>query len=69
MNVHYWEVVYDKLHQTGWSLGWVSYVNTDREVIWVTDAHRGAEEHLATEGKSIAEAVLRLYFLTESNNN
>jgi hypothetical protein len=35
-----WEVVADKLKQRGWSLGWVSAVDSEGRTIWVADAHR-----------------------------
>ena len=35
----YWEVIADNLKQRGWSLGWVSAVDSERRTIWITDAH------------------------------
>jgi hypothetical protein len=38
--VKYWEQVADKLSKAGWSLGWVSTVDSQGRVIWTVDAHR-----------------------------
>ena len=35
----YWEIIADNLHNTGWSLGWVSAVNHEGRTIWIVDAH------------------------------
>jgi hypothetical protein len=35
--VKYWELVADKLSKAGWSLGWVSAVDTEGRTIWFTD--------------------------------
>jgi hypothetical protein len=38
--VKYWEVIADKLSKAGWSLGWVSAVDSEGRTIWIADAHR-----------------------------
>jgi hypothetical protein len=35
-----WEVVADNLKKAGWSLGWVSAVDSQGRTIWIVDAHR-----------------------------
>jgi hypothetical protein len=40
INVKYWELVADKLSKAGWSLGWVSAVDSQGRTIWIADAHR-----------------------------
>jgi hypothetical protein len=35
-----WEIVADNLKKAGWSLGWVSAVDSQRRNIWIADAHR-----------------------------
>jgi hypothetical protein len=35
----YWEIVADNLHNAGWSLGWVSAVDSQGRTIWIVDAH------------------------------
>ena len=36
----YWEIIADKLSKAGWSLGWVSAIDSERRTIWIADAHR-----------------------------
>jgi hypothetical protein len=38
--VKYWESIADKLSKAGWSLGWVSAVDSEGRTIWIVDAHR-----------------------------
>jgi len=35
-----WEIIADNLHDAGWSLGWVSAVDSEGRTIWIADAHR-----------------------------
>jgi len=37
--VKQWEIIADNLHDAGWSLGWVSAIDSDRRTIWIVDAH------------------------------
>jgi hypothetical protein len=39
----YWEIIADNLSKAGWSLGWVSAVDSERRTIWIADAHRGGK--------------------------
>jgi hypothetical protein len=39
----YWEIIADNLKKRGWSLGYVSAVDSEGRTIWIADAHRGAE--------------------------
>jgi hypothetical protein len=39
-----WELVADKLSKAGWSLGWVSAVDSEGRTIWIADAHRHDEK-------------------------
>ena len=34
-----WEIMADKLHKAGWSLGWVSALDLEGRTIWIVDAH------------------------------
>jgi hypothetical protein len=36
-----WEIIADNLSKAGWSLGWVSAVDSDGRTIWIADAHCG----------------------------
>jgi hypothetical protein len=35
----YWEIIADNLKKSGWSLGYVSAVDTHGRTIWIVDAH------------------------------
>jgi hypothetical protein len=41
LHAKYWETIADNLKKRGWSLGWVSGVDSDGRTIWIVDAHRG----------------------------
>jgi hypothetical protein len=36
----YWEIIANNLGKAGWSLGWVSAVDSHGRTIWIVDAHR-----------------------------
>jgi len=38
--VKYWEIIADRLGKAGWSLGWVSAIDSEGRTIWIADAHR-----------------------------
>src|SRR5262249_16318253 len=35
----YWEIIADNLHKAGWSLSWVSALDSQGRTIWIVDAH------------------------------
>jgi hypothetical protein len=37
----YWEIIADNLSKAGWSLGYVSAVDSNGRTIWIAHAHRG----------------------------
>jgi hypothetical protein len=38
----YWEIVADRLSKAGWSLGWVSAIDSQKgRTIWIANAHHG----------------------------
>jgi hypothetical protein len=37
----YWEIIAENLKKRGWSLGWVSAIDSNGRTIWIVDAHRG----------------------------
>jgi len=37
--VKYWEIIADNLHDAGFSLGWVSAIDSQGRTIWIVDAH------------------------------
>jgi hypothetical protein len=80
----YWEIIADKLSKSGWSLGWVSAVDSNGRTIWITDAHHGdgkrfvvhADEKLtafvelesAIRGGSPASCITSSYIFSQSRN-
>jgi hypothetical protein len=38
--MRYWEIIADNLSKAGWSLGWVSAIDSKGRTIWIADAHR-----------------------------
>jgi hypothetical protein len=38
--VKYWETIANGLMKAGWSLEWVSALDSEGRTIWVADAHR-----------------------------
>jgi len=36
----YWEIIADRLSKAGWSLGWVSAIDSRGQTNWFVDAHR-----------------------------
>ena len=36
----YWEIIADNLKKAGWSWGCVSAIDSNRQTIWIVDAHR-----------------------------
>ena len=39
--VKYWEIIARNLKKRGWSLGYVSALDSNGRTIWIVDAHRG----------------------------
>jgi len=37
----YWETIAGNLKKRGWSLGYVSALDSEGRIIWIADAHRG----------------------------
>jgi hypothetical protein len=46
--VKYWEIIADNLKKRGWSLGYLSAVDSQGRTIWIADA-RGAVRRSADE--------------------
>jgi hypothetical protein len=39
-HLKYWEIIADNLKKRGWSLGYVSAIDSQGRTIWIADAHR-----------------------------
>jgi len=42
--VKYWQIIADNLSKAGWSLGWVSAIDSKGRTIWIADAHSQRRE-------------------------
>jgi hypothetical protein len=74
--VKYWEIIADNLHKAGWSLGWVSAVDSAGRTIWIVDAHRDDGRRFVVRVDEILSAfvelereVLTVTFYLESNHS
>ncbi|MGA7527251.1 MAG: hypothetical protein WBW11_08475 [Pseudolabrys sp.] len=56
----YWEVIADNLHKAGWSLGWVSAIDSNGRTIFVADAHRGGGQRFVVHADEKLTAFLEL---------
>ena len=73
----YWEIIAVSLSKAGWSLGWVSAVDSEGRTIFVVDAHRGdgkrfvvrADEKLSRECATPTPDPYRRGFNSEQENS
>lgn len=75
-SVKYWEIIADKLSESGFSLGWVSAVDSLGRTIWIVDAHREdgrrfivPADELLTAFVELEREVLTVTFYLESFND
>ncbi len=54
----YREIIADQLHDAGWSLGWVSALNSEGRTIWIVDAHRDDGKRFVVRADEILTAFL-----------
>ena len=57
----------DNLSKAGWSLGWVSAVDTEGRTIFVADAHRGDGKRLVVHADEKLTAFLELERVTRES--
>jgi hypothetical protein len=57
----YWETIADRLSKAGWSLGWVSAVDSEGRTIWIADAHRGDGKRFIVHAEEKLTAFLGLH--------
>jgi len=65
--VKYWELVADKLSKAGWSLGWVSAVNSEGRTMWIVDAHRDDGQRFVVRAEEKVTAFLELQRVTRES--
>ena len=56
----YWEIIADNLKKAGWSLGYVSAIDSRGRTIWIADAHRDNEKRFVVHADEILTAFLEL---------
>jgi hypothetical protein len=57
--MNYWEIIADRLHDAGWSLGWVSAIDSQGRTIWIVDAH-GYGKRFVVRADEMLTAFLEL---------
>jgi len=60
VHVKRWERIADNLKKRGWSLGWVSAVDSAGRTIWIVDAHRDDGKRYVVRADQILTAFLEL---------
>ena len=56
----HWEIIADNLKKRGWSLGYVSAINSNWRTIWVADAHRDDGKRFVVHAAEKLTALLEL---------
>jgi hypothetical protein len=55
-----WEIIADNVKKAGWSLGYVSAIDSSGRTIWVADAHRGDGKRFVMHADEKLAAFLEL---------
>jgi hypothetical protein len=61
----YWEIIADNLKKAGWSLGYVSAVDSHGRTIWIADAHRDGQRFIVRADEKLT-AFLELEAATST---
>jgi len=64
----YWEIIADDLKKAGWSLGWISAVDSQGRTIWIVDAHRGDGQRFVVHADEKLTAFLELESAIRGHN-
>ena len=56
----YWERIADNLKKAGWSLGWISAVDSAGQTIWIVDGHRDDGKRFVMQADEKLTAFLEL---------
>ena len=59
-SMKYWEIIADILKKAGWSLGWVSALDSEGRTIWIADAHRGDGKRFIVRADEMLTAFVEL---------
>jgi len=60
----HWEIIADKLSKAGWSLGWVSALDSEGRTLWIVDAHRDNGKRFVVRSDELLPAFLELERIT-----
>jgi hypothetical protein len=55
-----WEIIHRNLKEGGWSLGYVSALDSKGRTIWIVDAHRGDGKRFVVRADEKLTAFLEL---------
>ena len=58
--VKYWEIIARNMKKRGWSLGYVSAIDSSGRTIWIADAHRDDGKRFIVRADDILTAFLEL---------
>ena len=58
--LRYWEIIADNLSKAGWSLGWVSALDSEGRTLWIVDAHRDDGKRFVVRAVEKLTAFLEL---------
>jgi hypothetical protein len=50
----------DNLSKAGWSLGWISAVDSEGRTIWIVDAYRGGGKRFVVRANEVLVAFIEL---------
>jgi hypothetical protein len=55
--MNYWEIIARNLKKAGWSLGYVSAVDSEERTIWIVDAHRDGKRFVVRADEKLTGFV------------
>jgi hypothetical protein len=58
--VKYWETIANRLMKAGWSLGWVSAVDSQGRTTWIVDAYRSEGKRFIVHADEKLSAFVEL---------
>jgi hypothetical protein len=61
----YWEIVARNLKKRGWSLGYVSAIDSEGRTIWIADAHRDDGKRFVVHAEEKLTAFVELERVTK----
>jgi hypothetical protein len=64
--VKYWEIIARNLKKRGWSLGYVSAVDSHGRTMWTADAHRGDGKRYVVRADEKLTAFVELEAATQA---